>query len=50
MSIQTFPCPNGEICYADECTQAKQCMHEGEATFYEQLGYPTPEADDDLPL
>ncbi len=25
MSIQTFPCPNGEICYANECTQAKQC-------------------------
>jgi hypothetical protein len=43
MSIQTFPCPNGEICYAEECTQAKQCMHLGEATHYEQLGYPKPE-------
>lgn len=44
MSLQTFPCPNGEICYAEECTYAKQCMHLGETTHYEQLGY-TPRSD-----
>lgn len=32
MSLQTFPCPNGEICYAEECAQARQCMHLDEAT------------------
>lgn len=49
MSLQTFPCPNGEICYAEECTQARQCMHIGKAQHSEQLGYGTePEEDNRL--
>jgi len=39
MSIRIIECPNGETCYAEECTQAGACMHENEAypvsLFYE---------------
>ncbi len=29
--ILTFPCTNGETCYAAECSQARTCMHAEEA-------------------
>lgn len=27
MSVPTFPCPSGEICFAPECCAHRMCMH-----------------------